>query len=333
MQTVDHPNARNILYGGLAASYLLTFAGLAFSKVSIEPSSADSLIAVLAVVFALFGLSVVLKFHRLSNALETMIVGIFLLPPVVAWTYMAVGVGLPAADARLAEMDAALGFDWKTFIGFVEQRYHLAKFLGFSYASFLPQIFFLPVYFCLIGRPSRAYAIVFGYGLICLLASIVSIWYPATGAFVFYGVGPQDTVNINSAAAFSALEQFRAVHEQPSFLLRFDEAAGILTFPSVHAAVAGLCAWAAWDSKALRHPFLVLNVGMAVSTISAGSHYLVDVIGGLGLTGLSVAVATALFLRPSDGRSVVLAFGAGIAARVRRREAAVAAIEAPRRIA
>ncbi len=79
------------------------------------------------------------------------------------------------------------------------------------------------------------------------------------------------------------------------FVLDLDQAAGILTFPSVHAGVAALCAWAAWNSPLLRYPVLALNGAMAVSAITHGSHYLMDVIAGLGCAGVCVTVVRPFF--------------------------------------
>ncbi|HEY0291994.1 MAG TPA: phosphatase PAP2 family protein [Hansschlegelia sp.] len=63
--------------------------------------------------------------------------------------------------------------------------------------------------------------------------------------------------------------------------------------------VAALCAWAAWDSRLLRYPVLLLNVAMAVSAVTDASHYAVDVIAGLGVASVSVGAARAVFYRRS----------------------------------
>ena len=97
------------------------------------------------------------------------------------------------------------------------------------------------------------------------------------------------------------------MRSQTDFVLKLDNVAGLLTFPSVHAGVAALCAWAAWDSRLLRYPFLVLNIGMATAAVSHANHYLIDVVAGLGLAGVTISVTSALFYRPtSTRRSVVV---------------------------
>jgi membrane-associated phospholipid phosphatase len=81
------------------------------------------------------------------------------------------------------------------------------------------------------------------------------------------------------------------VAEWDCFNFSLQAAQGILTVPFVHAAVACLCAWAAWTSP-MRHPFLILNIATAVSALLHGSHYLVDVIAGLGVSAFAIATIT-----------------------------------------
>lgn len=138
---------------------------------------------------------------------------------------------------------------------------------------------------------------IFAYYILCAISSVISIWYPALGTCVVYGIEAESLSNINAKFGYFFLEQFYAVREAGLFVMRLDESAGILTFPSVHAGVAALCAWAAWDVKWLRAPFGLLNVAMAISAISHGSHYLVDVIAGVAVAGLCVGVATFVFYR------------------------------------
>jgi membrane-associated phospholipid phosphatase len=237
---------------------------------------------------------------------DALIAGLLATIPVIVWTYVAVGFAEPLADPQLAAMDMALGFDWRSFIAFVDRHTWLANALGVAYSSFSYQLLLLPAYFALRGKRARASAIVFSYALLCFLLSAISIWYPALGTYVFYGAAPDDLANINTQFGFFFLEQFDAVRNQAHFILDFDHVAGLLTFPSGHAGVAALCAWAAWDSRLLRYPFLILNIGMATAAISHGSHYLIDVVAGLGMAGLTISVATALFYQPTSATRSIL---------------------------
>ena len=156
------------------------------------------------------------------------------------------------------------------------------------------QLLLLPLILGATGRYERCYAMVLSYTVICYVSSIVSIWFPALGTYAVYGVAQDQLDNINAHFGFYFLDHFEAVRNEAEFVLSPLYAKGIITFPSVHAAVALLCAWAAWD---LRLParlfFLALNVLMAVAAITHGNHYLVDVIAGLTIATVSILGVTA----------------------------------------
>lgn len=71
--------------------------------------------------------------------------------------------------------------------------------------------------------------------------------------------------------------------------LRLDDLYGLITFPSFHVAAAVLIAYAARGTP-LAFLALVLNLVMAVSALSEGGHYLVDVLAGAAVAGLAIGV-------------------------------------------
>ena len=271
---------------------------LFFSKVSLDPKSTVHSYLMIGAPFIFLIYVYWRKMKPLYAVFDTLVAGFLVTIPVIVWTYVAISFEMPLADLALVRLDSALAFDWRHFIAYVDQRPWLAILLAYAYTSFFFQLILLPIYLSLTGKVVRAYALIFCYTLLCLLSCVVSIWYPALGTYVVYGVDMAELANINAKFGYFFLEQFHAVRDQTEFVLNFDHTAGILTFPSVHAGVAGLCAWAAWDSRLLRFPILLLNMAMAASAISHANHYLVDVVAGLGIAGLTVSLATALFYRP-----------------------------------
>lgn len=210
--------------------------------------------------------------------------------PVVLSTYLAMRLNQPLVDHQLEAIDN-LFFDWRTFITFVDGRPLLARILGLAYESFLFQLLVLPLALSLSGAPARAYRMAILFGIVCFASSIIAIWYPAIGTFPRYLSESDRLANINTHFGYHFLNEFNAIRSDPNFLFTPDKLAGILTFPSVHAAVAMLCAWAAWGNKLLRLPFLALNILMMVSAVSHGSHYMIDVLAGVAL---ALACITAL---------------------------------------
>lgn len=214
---------------------------------------------------------------------EAIGLGVLVTTLVLISTYLAALPALPLVDEHLARIDRAIGFNWDSFVRTVDKSPWLAHMLGLAYQSFAVQLLVLPLLLAGCGQVARAYRFVTAYALVGLSASFVSVWLPAIGAFPYYKVGPEQLDHVNIYFGYFFLSQFDAVRSDPQFILSMEDVAGIITFPSVHAAVAALCTWAAWSARYLRYPVLLINIGMAVSAISHGSHYLVDVPAGIFL--------------------------------------------------
>jgi membrane-associated phospholipid phosphatase len=77
--------------------------------------------------------------------------------------------------------------------------------------------------------------------------------------------------------------------------------AGMISFPSYHAAAATILAWGCWTTI-FRWPVVALNVLMCLSAISMGSHYLVDILGGVAVAALSIALSVKIVGTAPSGR-------------------------------
>jgi membrane-associated phospholipid phosphatase len=148
------------------------------------------------------------------------------------------------------------------------------------------------------------------FGLIGYCASIVAIWFPAQSAYVTYNLAEHPPLHINTSLGYGFLTEFNAVREQPTFVLETSKAAGIITFPSVHAACAVLYSWAAWSIKPVRYPILGLNMMMAVSAMSHGSHYFIDIPAGFMLAACVIAAISAVTAKSINPAQAALQSGA-----------------------
>lgn len=295
--------ARTILFSVVASIYAVAFLLGWWMEIAIDYLSIATLLIVCAppIVMAI-PYTIFRRMEPMRVALESAFCGVLLTIPIGLLTYVAMRLNFPLADEALVRMDLALGFDWPAFIRFVDARPFLAAVLSYSYQSFSFQLLSIPVLLVMFGQSVRAYAMVAAFGLLCVVASAISVWYPALGTYVVYNVPPGSLANINAHFGFAFLSEFHAVRSDPDFVFSLSKMQGILTFPSVHASVAVLCAWAVWGIRSLRYPFLVLNVFMAVSAVSHANHYVVDVIAGIGVAGVTIAVVAALFQLDSSVR-------------------------------
>ena len=72
---------------------------------------------------------------------------------------------------------------------------------------------------------------------------------------------------------------------------------GIITFPSLHAALAVIIVAALWPVRLARWACVLLNAVVLAATPIEGSHYLADVLAGLVVAAVSLVAARALVAR------------------------------------
>jgi len=232
--------------------------------------------------------------RRLRAPLEATALGLLLTLPAIVFTFCAARAGLPIADRALIWMDAALGFDWPAFVRLLDQSAVVARLLALAYDSFSLQLLFLPTVLCMAGLAGRAYRFVLCYILLVCLACILGALLPSEGTFVAFGFERDTLVNLDSKFGFLFLSSFHGVRGDADFVLSFATAAGIISFPSIHAGVGLLCAWATWPSRLLRVPVCILNGAMTVAAIPYGAHYLADIVFGLGTACAAICLSARL---------------------------------------
>lgn len=234
-----------------------------------------------------------LGFRRATETAECILAVVIITPTALLAAYLAIYANLPLADDLLMRWNTELGFDWLHFIHSVDQHPALVTALTEAYSSFTLQLFCVPVSLCLFGQGLRARRMLLSFVFVCLASSAISVFFPAVGSFGTYQ--PTGLLHVDPSQANHFLTQFEAARTSPAFVLRPAEAEGILTFPSVHAALATLATWAAWTVLPMRAVVLPLNVLMIVSTLTNANHYLADL-----LAGAAVAVAGILLSGRAD---------------------------------
>ena len=228
---------------------------------------------------------------RAQAAAELVLLPLLLSLPVLIFSYSAMRVGFPLQDARLESWDSALGFRALDFIGWLDGHRTLSKVLRFSYGTFFPQTAILTIMLVVAGRLERAYAMSLAILMMGVIGASVCMFFPAVGVYVHHGI-PQGFHPSSSHGLGYFSAQLQAVRTSPAFVLDLTKADGIVAFPSGHAAIAILCAWAAWPLRWVRWPFLALNAAMFVSAIPQGAHYLVDLIAGAAMAMAAILIAT-----------------------------------------
>jgi len=195
------------------------------------------------------------------------------------FSYLTATPALPLRDDFLAQLDRMLGFDWRAVFGFVQAHQLVAHVLSVCYFSLIPEAFALGILLVWTRRQDRVQELFWVAFLSSMMTSVIAGCIPALGAFPHYGMPA-------SAPYLHNLQELRS-----GVGLRFSllDMPGAVQFPSYHATLALLMMYVVRGMRTVGVAVVLWNLMMLVSTVPIGGHYLVDVIGGVGVLLLSIA--------------------------------------------
>lgn len=204
-----------------------------------------------------------------------------------AGSYALAAVGAGYADELLAQADRRLGLDWVALYRATAASPWAQRIGQGAYGS----IFWLPMItiaaLVWTGRDAAMRRFVAGYAASLIATLAIFPFFPARSALVHYlGAGA-------SYAPFTGVrhvELFERLRAGALARVNLDELSGMITFPSFHAASALLFIWGAWPVPGLRVVVALVSGAMLLATPIEGTHYFVDVIGGLVVAGAVVGV-------------------------------------------
>lgn len=204
------------------------------------------------------------------------------------------------ADARLEAIDRTLQFDWMAWYDVVA-AHPILQYLG---RTVYQSIFVTPAlvlgYFAWDGRRAEARLFIASFWLAAILTLVLFSLMPAQGPLAFLERGRIPYMPVSALYQAELIPQLRdhaLRHVDPGSLH------GLVCAPSFHAASAVLYMAAAWWARPLRWPLIALNTAMLLATPVEGTHYLIDIIGGIAVALVALGGATML-ARLSHERSV-----------------------------
>jgi hypothetical protein len=282
-------SARSAYWAFIATNYILAFAAASWADLNVDFVGIGAFLLPFGLCFAsLYGLTWLRSLPKVSVLSDIAFGSTAITLSTLVSTYAAAKVGMPLADDTLASLDAALGIDWTSTIRVVDRTPWLSKVLEWSYQSFALQLLAIPMVLAVLGHSRRAYVFVAAFALIGMASSFVSLWFPALGTYKYYGIDPVSLTSINPFFGYHFLADFNAVRNDPTFVMTLAGAAGIVTFPSVHAAAAALCIWGGWQIPFARWLLIPLNAAMTLSAFTHANHYAADILAGLGIAAACV---------------------------------------------
>ena len=222
-------------------------------------------------------------------------------------SYVACAFNWPLQDATLAALDHAMGFDTKPAILFINDNEVLAGLLNIGYAMIKWPLLAIPIVLAATSRFLRLQQFIAALSIALMMTIALSMAEPAIGVYQTLGLASGDVPHVNILAFTLAQHDILAVRDGSMRHLDLFSLAGIVTFPSFHAASAVLYAWAFAPVRVFGPIAMVLNILMIASTPVIGGHYLIDVFAGIAVAMAAIAAAHWLFARPSTAANPAFA--------------------------
>lgn len=201
--------------------------------------------------------------------------------------YVVFATNFPLADDAFLRADAALGFDWDKYSTWLAQHPTLEGVFDCAYSSTGVQLFTLFFVHCMRSDDDGNGEFIWCFMITLLIVLAVALPFPALG---YAGKIGQQHIDELVAARNGMVSGIN----------------GIVTFPSFHAAVGVLFVYSVRAIKPLLVIAVPLNALLILSTPPHGGHYLVDVIAGLVIAGVTIALVRRFRapLRAADRRAV-----------------------------
>jgi membrane-associated phospholipid phosphatase len=159
------------------------------------------------------------------------------------------------------------------------------------YLSLLPQTVIVVLTLALAGRLAWMRVFVLAFMISAIVTIVIAALVPAQGVWGFYKLSPAAYPDIVPATQEYHLPIFLGLRDGSFRQLMAMGSQGIVTFPSLHAALALIITVGMWPIPVLRWIGLAINTLMLVSIPVDGGHYFIDVPAGLAIAVLAIVAA------------------------------------------
>jgi PAP2 superfamily len=215
-------------------------------------------------------------------------------------SYIAATAGFPLQDAALEAIDRHMRIDWAQLMTLVSLHPGWQLVLSFAYSSFALQTLTTVLALGIAGQLTRLSSFIGAFVATTLVIIAISAVCPAAGPWLFLDIQPASANGFLPASSIS-WPAFLALRDGTLHTVYGIRSEGIITFPSLHAALGVLFPLALWHVKGVRWLALGLNILLVIATPAYGSHYVIDVIAGI----LVAAVCWTVVARLLDAASEI----------------------------
>jgi membrane-associated phospholipid phosphatase len=201
-------------------------------------------------------------------------------------SYLGAMANLPLRDHEMIWVDRQLGFDWLHIVARLDRCPALLKLLDGAYATFTSQLIGAVLVLVVANRTRDLDRFFITFVCATFIAEIASVLVPTLGP-IWALAGNVKFTNLPTIGRATG-ETILALRHGTLKFIDMESINGIISFPSLHAAVAVLVPFGLRWNKPLFWPIAVLDGIMLVSTVPSGNHYVADVLGGVGVAALAI---------------------------------------------
>ncbi|WP_343519769.1 phosphatase PAP2 family protein [Sphingomonas sp.] len=248
----------------------------------------------IAVLAAMAGVAALLRWRdspRLAAGIEGCAMLVAASMAVACMSLLLATLGFPYRDAALRAADELLlpFLSWPDLARSLAGRAELTVTMSRIYSTLLWQPFVLVAALAALGKTGLLWRFLHAWSLALIACVAIFALVPAETAYVHYGFVPADVPHLTVNAGWWPAEILEKVRTGQLRELGTAQISGLITFPSFHTAAAVLLAWGFHRVPFVGPVLVLLNVAMIATVPLIGSHYFVDVLGGVAVAVLAIA--------------------------------------------
>jgi membrane-associated phospholipid phosphatase len=188
-----------------------------------------------------------------------------------------------------------MGLDPEAIAIFVNNHQWLAKCFEIGYGFIKWPLLGVPIILAMTLRLVRLQQFIAALNIALAVTIVISVFVPAIGTYYGLNLSPHERFPFINSVYTAQLHDILSLRDGSLRHLELFKLAGIVSFPSFHAASAVLYMWALWPVRGFSSVAIGINVLMIAATPVVGAHYVIDVIAGVALAAGSIILTNYLF--------------------------------------
>ncbi len=229
---------------------------------------------------------------RLQCFVESVFIGIVLGVSLACLSYVGAAADLPLRDGDMIWIDRHLGFDWLSVMMSLDHSLPLLSVLNGAYATFTAQLVGAALALVIAGKIRELDRFFIIFACASIIAEALSVLIPTLGPI--WSLADNARFAHLPTLGRTTAEIVIALRDKTLGTIDFEAINGIISFPSMHAAVAIIVPFTFCWNKWMFWPIATLDAVMLVSAVPSGNHYLADVIAGVTVAVLAIACGSVI---------------------------------------